>query len=110
MNARSSAAGNPEYAASIEKIRVRAKRLCTAVVTAALCAVFLWISMGTADYVRVMNLRTCPLFCISAERDADSAYFRGLGYSFETSGQFYKGITKVDSATFFILGIEAGRV
>lgn len=110
MNAQSPAAGNPEYAVSIEKIRARAKKLCTAVVAAALCAVLLWASMGTADYVRVMNLRTRPLFCISTERDGSSAYFRGLGYSFEASGQFYKGTTKVDSATFFILGIEVERV
>ncbi len=110
MNARSPAAGNPEYAASIEKIRVRAKRFCTAVAAAALCAVLLWASVGTADYVRVMNLRTRPLFCISAERDGSSAYFRGLGYSFEASGQFYKGITKVDSATFFILGIKVSKL
>ena len=110
MTAQSPAAGNPEYAVSIEKIRARAKKLCTAVVAAALCAALLWASMGTADYIRVMNLRTRPLLCVTAEQNGSSAYFRGLGYSFDAEGMFYKGMTKVDSATFYIFGIEVSKL
>lgn len=110
MTAQSPAAGFCEYAASIEQIRSRAKKLCTAVVAAALCAALIWASMGAADYFRVMELRTRPLFCVTAEQSENEAYFRGMGYSFDVKGHFYKGETKVSSAAFCIFGIEVERM
>ena len=60
MIAERPAAGSTEYAASIEQIRRRTKKLFTAFAAAALCMALLWFSLGAADYVRVMNLHTRP--------------------------------------------------
>lgn len=109
--AQSPAAGqNPEYAASIERLRRRAKKLCLAVVAAALCATLIWLSMGAADCFRVMKLRQRPLFCAASELCESGGYFRGFGYSFDIQGSFEKGSVnraKVEHATLYILGIEA---
>lgn len=104
MTAERPAAGSTEYAASIEQIRRRTKKLFTAFAAAALCIALLWFSLGAADYVRVMNLHTRPLFCAAVEHDESGAYFRGMGYSFRTENALGGG--EMISAEFYILGIE----
>ena len=86
MNAQSPAAGqNYEYAVSIEKIQSRTKKLCLAVVSAALCTLMFWLSMGTADYVRVMKFHERPLFCVASDLNEQGGCFYGFGYSFDIS-------------------------
>ena len=113
MNDQSPAAGqNYEYAVSIEKIQSRTKKLCLAVVSAALCTLMFWLSMGTADYVRVMKLHERPLFCVASDLNEQGGCFYGFGYSFVIEGDFADGAAesgKIKGATMYIFGMKAGH-
>ena len=79
------------------------------IIIAIACAVVLWIAVGIVDYGRVHSFEK-PICCVGTELadDGGSGEYVGLGYSFDTEGNFMPdtenpGVTKW---TYSLFGIE----
>lgn len=82
------------------------KMICLGIVL----VLFLWVGIGTVDYLRVHNFEK-PLFCIGVDLadDGGSGKYIGLGYSFGIKGHFLPEdeLPGVTEYSYRIFGIHA---